>query len=115
VVGIITNRDMRFASDDRTPVKAMMTAENLAILREPADRAQAIAMMKERRIEKLLVTDASGHLTGLLTLKDTEKSVLNPWPARTSWAGCAWAPPRPSAMRAMSAALRWSRPASIWS
>ncbi|WBU59427.1 IMP dehydrogenase [Paracoccus albus] len=78
VVGIVTNRDMRFASDDKTPVKAMMTAENLAILREPADRAQAIAMMKERRIEKLLVTDGSGHLTGLLTLKDTEKAVLNP-------------------------------------
>ncbi|NHF71645.1 IMP dehydrogenase [Paracoccus xiamenensis] len=78
VVGIVTNRDMRFASDDKTPVKAMMTAQNLAILREPADRAQAIAMMKERRIEKLLVTDGRGHLTGLLTLKDTEKSVLNP-------------------------------------
>lgn len=78
VVGIVTNRDMRFASDDATPVKAMMTAENLAILREPADRARAIAMMKERRIEKLLVTDGSGHLTGLLTLKDTAKSVLNP-------------------------------------
>ena len=69
VVGIVTNRDMRFASDDATPVKAMMTAENLDILREPADRARAIAMMKERRIEKLLVTDGSGHLTGLLTLK----------------------------------------------
>ena len=78
VVGIVTNRDMRFASDDRTAVKAMMTAENLAILREPADRAQAISLMKERRIEKLLITDGMGHLTGLLTLKDTEKSVLNP-------------------------------------
>ncbi|MFD1795462.1 IMP dehydrogenase [Paracoccus aurantiacus] len=78
VVGIVTNRDMRFASDDKTPVKAMMTAQNLAILREPADRAQAIAMMKERRIEKLLVTDGKGALTGLLTLKDTEKAVLNP-------------------------------------
>ncbi|WBU52535.1 IMP dehydrogenase [Paracoccus sp. SCSIO 75233] len=78
VVGIVTNRDMRFASDDDTPVRAMMTAENLAILREPADRAEAIAMMKARRIEKLLVTDKTGHLTGLLTLKDTEKAVLNP-------------------------------------
>ncbi|RCW85907.1 IMP dehydrogenase [Paracoccus lutimaris] len=78
VVGIITNRDMRFASDDRTPVKAIMTAENLAILREPADRAEAIGLMKERRIEKLLVTNAEGRLTGLLTLKDTELSVLNP-------------------------------------
>lgn len=78
VLGIITNRDMRFASDDRTPVKAVMTADNLAILREPADRAEAIGLMKARRIEKLLVTNAEGRLTGLLTLKDTELSVLNP-------------------------------------
>ncbi|MDO5659115.1 MAG: IMP dehydrogenase [Paracoccus sp. (in: a-proteobacteria)] len=78
VVGIVTNRDMRFASDDRTPVSTMMSSENLALLREPADRAEAISLMKARRIEKLLVTDAQGHLTGLLTLKDTEKSVLNP-------------------------------------
>ncbi len=78
VVGIVTNRDMRFASDDNTPVQAMMTVTNLAILHEPADRKQAIDLMKERRIEKLLVTDANGKLTGLLTLKDTEQSVLNP-------------------------------------
>ncbi|MGP9804243.1 IMP dehydrogenase [Paracoccus sp. NSM] len=78
VLGIVTNRDMRFASDDRTPVRAMMTAENLAILHEPADRSEAISLMKARRIEKLLVTDSSGKLTGLLTLKDTEKAVLNP-------------------------------------
>jgi IMP dehydrogenase len=78
VVGIVTNRDMRFASDDRTPVRVMMTAENLAVLHEPADREQAISLMKARRIEKLLVTDGTGKLTGLLTLKDTEKAVLNP-------------------------------------
>jgi len=78
VVGIVTNRDMRFASDDRTPVRVMMTSENLAILQEPADLDQAKSLMKARRIEKLLVTDAEGRLTGLLTLKDTEKAVLNP-------------------------------------
>ncbi|OWJ78847.1 MULTISPECIES: IMP dehydrogenase [Haematobacter] len=78
VVGIVTNRDMRFASDDRTPVRAMMTADNLAVLREPADLDLAKSMMKARRIEKLLVTDGQGKLTGLLTLKDTEKAVLNP-------------------------------------
>ncbi|MGY6533877.1 MAG: IMP dehydrogenase [Pararhodobacter sp.] len=78
VVGIVTNRDMRFASDDRTPVHAMMTAENLAILREPADRAEARSLMQARRIEKLLVVDAAGKLTGLLTLKDSEKAVLHP-------------------------------------
>ncbi|GLK62585.1 IMP dehydrogenase [Paracoccus kondratievae] len=78
VVGIITNRDMRFANSDEMPVRAVMTSDNLAILREPADRAEAIDLMKARRIEKLLVTNAAGKLTGLLTLKDTEKSVLNP-------------------------------------
>lgn len=78
VVGIVTNRDMRFASDDKTPVSVMMTTDNLAVLREPADRDEAISLMKARRIEKLLVTDGTGKLTGLLTLKDTEQAVLNP-------------------------------------
>ena len=78
VVGIVTNRDMRFASDSETPVKAMMSSENLAILKEPADRTQAINLMKKRRIEKLLITNTEGKLTGLLTLKDTEQAVLNP-------------------------------------
>ncbi|MEM6887723.1 MAG: IMP dehydrogenase [Pseudomonadota bacterium] len=78
VVGIVTNRDMRFASDDTTPVSVMMTSDNLAILQEPADRDEAINLMKARRIEKLLITDKIGKLTGLLTLKDTEQAVLNP-------------------------------------
>ena len=78
LVGIVTNRDMRFASDDATPVATMMSSENLAILREPADRQEAISLMKSRRIEKLLVTNGQDRLTGLLTLKDTEQAVLNP-------------------------------------
>ncbi len=78
VLGIVTNRDMRFAIDDATPVKAMMTADNLAMLREPADLDEARSLMKARRIEKLLVVDRDGKLTGLLTLKDTEQAVLNP-------------------------------------
>ncbi|MEM6277492.1 MAG: IMP dehydrogenase, partial [Pseudomonadota bacterium] len=78
VVGIVTNRDMRFAASDDTPVSVMMSSEDLAILNEPADREEAISLMKARRIEKLLVTDAYGALTGLLTLKDTEQAVLNP-------------------------------------
>lgn len=78
VVGIVTNRDMRFAQDERTPVSAMMTADNLAILREPADRNEAMSLMRSRRIEKLLVVDDAGVLTGLLTLKDSAQSVLHP-------------------------------------
>ena len=78
VVGIVTNRDMRFATDDATPVKVMMTSDNLAMLQEPADLEEAKSLMRARRIEKLLVTDEAGKLTGLLTLKDTEQAVLNP-------------------------------------
>jgi len=78
VVGIVTNRDMRFASDDKTPVSVMMTSDNLAMLQEPADLSEARSLMQARRIEKLLVVDADGKLTGLLTLKDSEQAVLNP-------------------------------------
>ncbi|MEL6588421.1 MAG: IMP dehydrogenase, partial [Pseudomonadota bacterium] len=60
IVGIVTNRDMRFASSDDTPVHVMMTSDNLAVLQEPADREEAKSLMKSRRIEKLLVTDADG-------------------------------------------------------
>ena len=82
VLGIVTNRDMRFATDDRTPVSTMMTSQNLAMLREPANLGEAKGMMQERRIEKLLVVDDGGRLTGLLTLKDTEQAVLNPLAAK---------------------------------
>ncbi len=78
VVGIVTNRDMRFATSDDTPIRMMMTTENLAMLQEPADLEEAKSLMRARRIEKLLVVDGEGKLTGLLTLKDTEQAVLNP-------------------------------------
>ncbi|WP_373353406.1 IMP dehydrogenase [Pseudoroseicyclus sp. CXY001] len=82
VIGIVTNRDMRFAADDATPVSVMMTSDDLAILQEPADLDEARSLMKARRIEKLLVTDGAGKLTGLLTLKDSEQAVLNPAAAK---------------------------------
>ncbi|MDO7558844.1 MAG: IMP dehydrogenase [Loktanella sp.] len=78
VVGIVTNRDMRFATDDKTPVSVMMSSQNLAMLQEPADLDEARSLMQARRIEKLLITDRNGKLTGLLTLKDSEQAVLNP-------------------------------------
>jgi IMP dehydrogenase len=78
VIGIVTNRDMRFATDEKTPVSVMMTTNDLAVLREPADLDEARSLMQARRIEKLLITDGEGKLTGLLTLKDSEQAVLNP-------------------------------------
>jgi IMP dehydrogenase len=56
----------------------MMTKDKLAILQEPADLLEAKKMMADRRIEKLLVLDKFGKLTGLLTIKDLEQAVLNP-------------------------------------
>ncbi len=84
VVGIVTNRDMRFAEDDATPVRVMMTADDLAVMTEPVRLDEAKSVMKARRIEKLLVTDANGKLTGLLTLRDTEQAVLNPTASKDS-------------------------------
>lgn len=78
VLGIVTNRDMRFASDDKTPVRVMMSSDNLAMLSEPADLKEAKSLMEVRRIEKLLIVDKDKKLTGLLTIKDIEQSVLNP-------------------------------------
>lgn len=78
VLGIVTNRDMRFASDPATPIRTMMTSDSLAVIREPADLAEAKGIMQARRIEKLLIVDDQNHLTGLLTIKDIEQAVLNP-------------------------------------
>lgn len=78
LIGILTNRDMRFADDVATPVSALMTSENLATIQEPIDHAEAKAMLQERRIEKLIIVDGEGRCVGLLTVKDIEKSKLNP-------------------------------------
>ncbi len=78
LLGILTNRDMRFADDPATPVTALMTSENLATIQEPIDHAEAKRILQARRIEKLIITDAEGRCVGLLTVKDIEKSKLNP-------------------------------------
>jgi IMP dehydrogenase len=78
LVGILTNRDMRFSDDPRTPVSSLMTSDRLATVREPVDLDAAKKLLHERRIEKLLVINDKGECTGLLTVKDIQKAVLNP-------------------------------------
>ncbi|MEM7213685.1 MAG: IMP dehydrogenase, partial [Pseudomonadota bacterium] len=78
LVGILTNRDMRFAEDPDMPVRELMTSEDLATVREPVDLEAARKMLQTRRIEKLLVVNNRGECTGLLTVKDIQKAVLNP-------------------------------------
>ncbi len=78
LVGILTNRDMRFCDDPSTPVRDLMTKDNLATLEEPVDAARARSILQARRIEKLLVLDRHGRCAGLVTVKDIEKAVVNP-------------------------------------
>ena len=78
VVGILTNRDLRFSENTQMPVSELMTADNLATVREPVDLEAARKLLQERRIEKLLVVNDQGECTGLLTVKDLQKAVLNP-------------------------------------
>jgi IMP dehydrogenase len=69
---------MRFSDDPRTPVSSLMTSDRLATVREPVDLDAAKKLLHERRIEKLLVINDKGECTGLLTVKDIQKAVLNP-------------------------------------
>jgi IMP dehydrogenase len=79
LVGILTNRDVRFASDPNQKVRELMTHENLVTVKESSvDQNEAKRLLHMHRIEKLLVVDPSGNCVGLITVKDIEKSQLNP-------------------------------------
>ena len=79
LVGILTNRDVRFASDPSQKVYELMTRENLVTVRENrVDQDEAKRLLHKHRIEKLLVVDAKGNCVGLITVKDMEKTQLNP-------------------------------------
>jgi IMP dehydrogenase len=73
LVGIITNRDLRFETNLDQAVEAVMTKENLATARLGITLEESKAILHERRIEKLLVVDEEGRLRGLITIKDIEK------------------------------------------
>ena len=73
LVGIVTNRDLRFVSDDHLRVKDVMTSKNLVTAPVGIDLEHSKALLHEHRIEKLLVVDEQGILKGLITIKDIEK------------------------------------------
>jgi IMP dehydrogenase len=73
LVGIVTNRDLRFETQLDKPAKAVMTSENLVTVPEKCSLEESKAMLHEHRIEKLLVVDPEGKLKGLITIKDIEK------------------------------------------
>jgi len=74
VVGIVTNRDLRFETDFARPIREVMTGKNLVTVAPGTSLEQAKGKLHEHRIEKLLVVDQEGILRGLITIKDIEKS-----------------------------------------
>ena len=78
LVGILTNRDVRFAENPKQPVHELMTSENLVRVYNTVDKTKAKKLLHKFRIEKLLVVDDSERLIGLVTVKDIEKAQLHP-------------------------------------
>ena len=78
LVGILTNRDVRFAGNPHQPVSELMTHENLATVSPGVGRDEARRTLHQRRIEKLLVVDDAYRCIGLITVKDMEKAITYP-------------------------------------
>lgn len=84
LVGILTNRDLRFVKEFDKPVSKFMTKENLITARPGVMLEEAKAILHENRIEKLPVVDGKNKLVGLITIKDIEKSERHPESVRDS-------------------------------
>jgi IMP dehydrogenase len=78
LVGILTNRDVRFADNPAQPVRELMTHQNLATVSTGVSQEDARRLLHQRRIEKLLVVDDAYRCVGLITVKDIEKAVTYP-------------------------------------
>lgn len=78
LVGILTNRDVRFATDKAQPVSELMTRENLVTVKDGTATEEAMHLLHKHRIEKLIVVDDEYHCIGLITVKDIEKAKLFP-------------------------------------
>ncbi len=78
LVGILTNRDVRFATDPDQPVRELMTSENLVTVRDGVDTEEAKRLLHRHRIEKLVVVDGDYRCVGLVTVKDIEKAYQFP-------------------------------------
>ncbi|MBS3994794.1 MAG: IMP dehydrogenase [Alkaliphilus sp.] len=78
LVGILTNRDIRFENDVNKKIEEAMTKDNLVTAREGISMAEAEKILKSRKIEKLPIVDGEGYLKGLITIKDIEKAIQYP-------------------------------------
>lgn len=84
LVGILTNRDLRFETNHNRQIKEVMTSQNLITAPEGTDLVEAKSILSEHRIEKLPLVDSEGNLKGLITIKDIEKAIMYPNAAKDS-------------------------------
>ena len=85
LVGIVTNRDVRFQEDMTVKIEDAMTASNLVTIRDnQTDREYVKSVLQKNKVEKLPVVDAEGHIVGLITYKDLIKEVLHPHACKDS-------------------------------
>ncbi|AYV48290.1 IMP dehydrogenase [Caulobacter flavus] len=82
LVGILTNRDMRFEGDANVPASALMTRENLITVGEGVDHREARELLRKHKIERLIVVDEAYRAVGLITVKDIEKAQAHPLAAK---------------------------------
>lgn len=82
LVGILTNRDMRFEGDANVPASALMTRENLITVSEGVDHREARELLRKHKIERLIVVDDAYRAVGLITVKDIEKAQAHPLAAK---------------------------------
>ena len=84
LVGIITNRDLKFEEDFNRPIKDCMTSKNLVTAREGVTLKEAKAILSKAKVEKLPIVDENFNLKGLITIKDIEKQIKYPLSAKDS-------------------------------
>lgn len=101
LVGIITNRDLKFETDFSKKIKESMTSEGLITAPEGITLEEAKQILARARKEKLPIVDKDFNLKGLITIKDIEKTIKYPWQPRMSRAGFCAAP-------------RWGLPPTCW-
>ncbi len=74
LIGILTNRDVRFATDKKQPIKELMTKDGLITAKNNISKSDAKALLHKNKIERIIITDSSGNCIGLMTGKDLEKT-----------------------------------------
>lgn len=84
LLGIVTNRDLRFEHDMTRAIDDVMTSENLVTTTQSTDLEEAAKILQEHKIEKLPVVDSKGHLIGLVTYKDITKAKDKPFACKDS-------------------------------